>query len=90
MNDNFATLKIEDRPVIIPDNVIVPCPKSGKQVSRLAVSCCPDCEFFRGLGKLTWADTPEEQAQIDNMPFSKRYSIRCETVMEWTLSEFET
>lgn len=89
MNDKFANLQIETKDIQIPHNILVPCPISGKQRSRLAAGCCPECKYFLGLGKLVFADTEEEQAKIDKLPFAKKYAIRCNTVMEWTLTEFD-
>lgn len=79
--------------VDIPDNILVPCPISGKQVRRFAAKCCPDCEHFDGLGKLTFADTDEENAAIEkaiknkDLSWSKVYAIRCVCVMEWITEE---
>ena len=77
----------------IPDNILVPCPISGKQVRRFAAKCCPDCEHFDGLGKLTFADTDEENAALieaiknKDLSWSKVYAIRCACVMEWITEE---
>jgi len=77
----------------IPDNILVPCPISGKQVRRFAAKCCPDCEHFDGLGKLTYADTDEESAEINKaiknktLSWSRVYAIRCVCVMEWITEE---
>jgi len=79
--------------VDIPDNILVPCPISGKQVRRFAAKCCPDCEHFDGLGKLTYADTNEENAAINKaindktLSWSRVYAIRCVCVMEWITEE---
>jgi len=88
----FASLrKIEG--IEIPDNILVPCPISGQQVRRFAAKCCPDCEHFDGLAKLTWADTDEENAAINEsiknktLSWSKAYAIRCICVMEWMTEE---
>jgi len=85
----FAKLPIETEDVSIPKNVLVPCPISGIQTKRLAYKCCPNCEYFKGLAKLTWADTEEEKAKIINLPWSKKYAIRCVTVAEWITESFE-
>ncbi len=79
--------------VEIPDNILVPCPINGKQVRRFAAKCCPDCEHYDGLGKLTFADTDEENAAINKaiddkkLSWSKVYAIRCVCVMEWITEE---
>ena len=83
----FAQLKKAPADVIIPDNVLVPCPISGKQVKRFAAKCCPDCEYFEGLALLAWADNEEDQKKIDAMPWPRRYAIRCVTVAEWITEE---
>ena len=89
---NFASLP-QIIGVDIPDNILVPCPISGKQVRRFAAKCCPDCEHFDGLGKLTFADTDEENAAINEaiknktLSWSKVYAIRCICVMEWITEE---
>ena len=79
--------------VEIPDNILVPCPIGGKQVRRFAAKCCPNCEHFDGLGKLTFADTDEENAAINEaienktLSWSKVYAVRCICVMEWVTEE---
>ena len=79
--------------VEIPGNILIPCPISGKQVRRFAAKCCPDCEHFDGLGKLTFADTDEENAAIiesiknKTLSWSRVYAIRCVCVMEWITEE---
>lgn len=90
---SFAKLPIETKQVSIPENVLVSCPISGVQVKRFAFKCCPSCQHFNGLAKLTWADTDEENAAINKaiedktLSWSKVYAIRCVCVMEWITEE---
>jgi len=83
----FAKLPIETESVSIPNNILVPCPISGIQVKRFASKCCPNCQYFKGLAKLTWADTDEEKEKIKDLSWSRRYAIRCETIAEWITEE---
>lgn len=89
---NFASLNIAETREI-PDNILVPCPISGKQVRRFASKCCPDCEYFEGLGELVFANTPEESKKImdavknKDVSWSKVFAIRCVCVMEWITEE---
>jgi len=87
----FSRLPI-DNSHKIPDNVIVPCPKKGtvnkRQYNRYAATCCETCSCFRGLGRLVWADTKEEENEImrkikDNeIQWSDVFAIRCATIYE--------
>lgn len=83
----FAKLPIETELVSIPSNILVPCPISGIQVKRFACKCCPNCKYFEGLAKLTWADTDEEKEKIKDLSWSRRYAIRCKTIAEWITEE---
>lgn len=86
-NDAFA----KTLPVVtdIPPGIMVPCPITGNQKYRQAVKCCPDCPYFRGIGAMVWSDEPEKMEEIEKLPWSQRYAIRCSTVMEWTCVEVE-
>ena len=91
----FATLEMADTDTKIAANVTVPCPKKvpGKQVNRLAAQCCPDCEFFEGIGMLTVPKDACEKADIlqaierGELKWPQCYAIRCHTVMEWVCGE---
>ncbi len=87
----FSTLPIDNNHKI-PSNVIVPCPKNGtinkRQFNRHACTCCESCEYFRGLARLIWADTEQEENEImvklqsGELQWSDVFAIRCATIYE--------
>lgn len=54
-------------PTSIPDNFIIQCPMR-ENILRKAVSCCQECEFFKGLAEIS--QSPEAK-------WSQKYRIMC-------------
>ena len=61
----------------IPSNHVIKCPLDISAFI-LPSERCPGCIYFDGVAARLWADTEEEEKQLDERhPWSSRFMIKC-------------
>lgn len=80
MTDYTKNKVVNEYPIVdveIPTSHIIRCPLDISVVI-LPSERCPGCKYFGGVGARLWADTEEEEKQLQQLhSWATRFMIKC-------------